>query len=133
MTQAGFKPWFLDVDPQTWMLDPTTVMKLSPDARREIAAVIPVCAFGATAGLSRWRAFREATGIPVLIDAAAAFDALDDARLPAVVSLHATKVAGIGEAESRDPGAQAVRLPLGPGSALRAVRDDGNYKLLNVL
>ncbi|WP_454758763.1 hypothetical protein [Caulobacter segnis] len=31
---------------------------------------------------------------------------------------------GRSEAESRDPGADAVRLPLGPGSALRAVRDD---------
>ncbi|MGZ6038925.1 MAG: DegT/DnrJ/EryC1/StrS family aminotransferase, partial [Phenylobacterium sp.] len=75
----------------------TAVMSLAAEARQEIAAVIPVCAFGATAGLSRWRAFHEATGTPVLIDAAAAFDALDDARLPAVVSLHATKVAGIGE------------------------------------
>jgi len=95
--QAGMKPWFIDVDPQTWMLDPASVMKIPAQTRPQIAAVIPVCAFGATAGLSRWRAFHEATGTPVLIDAAAAFDALDDARLPSVVSLHATKVAGLGE------------------------------------
>ena len=35
--------------------------------------------------------------MPVLIDAAAAFDQLADANLPAVVSLHATKALGIGE------------------------------------
>ncbi|ATG88184.2 hypothetical protein CA606_20020 [Caulobacter vibrioides] len=31
---------------------------------------------------------------------------------------------GRSAAESRDPGATALRRPLGPGSALRAVRDD---------
>jgi dTDP-4-amino-4,6-dideoxygalactose transaminase len=92
--QAGLKPWFIDVDPVTWMLDPARVAALG---RTGLAAVIPVCAFGLTPDLARWRAFREATGIPVLIDAAAAFDTLTDARLPAVVSLHATKVLGLGE------------------------------------
>lgn len=95
--QAGLKPWFMDVDPQTWMLDPATVIALSPELAHEAVAVIPVCAFGAMPDLSAWRAFRELTGLPVLLDAAAAFDALDDARLPAVVSLHATKVLGVGE------------------------------------
>lgn len=95
--QAGLKPWFVDVDPETWMLDPATVMALTAHIEREVAAVIPVCAFGAMPQLAHWRAFREVTGVPVLIDAAAAFDTLHDARLPAVVSLHATKVLGLGE------------------------------------
>lgn len=95
--QAGLKPWFVDVDPETWMLDPATVTALAPPVAEEIVAVIPVCAFGAMPDLAAWRAFRETSGVPVLIDAAAAFDTLDDARLPAVVSLHATKVLGMGE------------------------------------
>lgn len=95
--QAGLKPWFVDVDPQTWMLDPARVIALSPQLNREAVAVIPVCAFGAMPDLAAWRAFRELTEVPVLIDAAAAFDPLNDARLPAVVSLHATKVLGLGE------------------------------------
>jgi len=95
--QAGLKPWFVDVDPRTWMLDPASVMAMGAALEREIVAVIPVCAFGAMPDLSAWRAFREASGVPVLLDAAAAFDTLDDARLPAVVSLHATKVLGLGE------------------------------------
>jgi dTDP-4-amino-4,6-dideoxygalactose transaminase len=44
-----------------------------------------------------WLAFQHETGLPVILDAAAAFDAACDARLPTVVSLHATKVVGIGE------------------------------------
>ena len=95
--QAGLKPWFVDVDPATWMLDPAAVLALSSDLKRAIAAVIPVCAFGAMPDMAGWRAFRDRTGVPVLIDAAAAFDTLHDARLPAVVSLHATKVLGLGE------------------------------------
>jgi dTDP-4-amino-4,6-dideoxygalactose transaminase len=91
--QAGLKPWFVDVDPATWMLDPAAVKRLP----ERPAAVIPVCAFGAMPDMAAWRTFHEACGVPVLIDAAAAFDALDDARLPVVVSLHATKVLGLGE------------------------------------
>ncbi len=95
--QAGLTPWFVDVDPVTWMLDVAEIEDLALNLQGEVVAVIPVCAFGAMPDLDRWVAFRQATGIPVLIDAAAAFDTLHDARLPAVVSLHATKVLGLGE------------------------------------
>lgn len=97
VVQAGLRPWLLDVDPETAMLRPDAVRSLTPAQRAEIVAVIPVCAHGALCDLTAWKAFRAETGIPVLVDAAAAFDRLDDAELPAVVSLHATKVLGIGE------------------------------------
>jgi dTDP-4-amino-4,6-dideoxygalactose transaminase len=97
VVQAGLRPWFVDVDPATWMLDPARVAALASDLNRQAVAVIPVCAFGAMPDIDAWLAFREATGVPVLLDAAAAFDTLHDARLPAVVSLHATKVLGLGE------------------------------------
>jgi dTDP-4-amino-4,6-dideoxygalactose transaminase len=95
--QAGLTPWFVDVDPATWMLDPAAFESFVRRAPGEVVAVIPVCAFGAMPDIDRWLAFREATGVPVLLDAAAAFDTLTDARLPAVISLHATKVLGLGE------------------------------------
>jgi dTDP-4-amino-4,6-dideoxygalactose transaminase len=95
--QAGLRPWFLDVDAATWMLDPARVEALAPNLNGEIVAAIPVCAFGAMPDLDAWIAFRERTGVPVLVDAAACFDTLSDARLPSVVSLHATKVLGLGE------------------------------------
>jgi dTDP-4-amino-4,6-dideoxygalactose transaminase len=94
---AGLVPFFVDVDPVTWMLDPGAVGEALARAPGPVSAVIPVSAFGAMPDLAAWRSFREATGVAVLVDAAAAFDAADDARLPLVVSLHATKVLGIGE------------------------------------
>jgi dTDP-4-amino-4,6-dideoxygalactose transaminase len=97
VAQAGLKPWLVDVDSESGMLEPQAVLALSRELKRDVAAVIPVCAFGDVSGLARWRAFAHATGVPVLVDAAAAFDALSDARLPAVVSLHATKALGVGE------------------------------------
>lgn len=95
--QAGLSPWFVDVDPETWMLDPAEVMAQARRLSGEVCAVIPVCAFGQLPDLARWREFRDETRVPVLIDAAAAFDTIHDARLPVCVSLHATKVLGLGE------------------------------------
>ena len=95
--QAGLVPWFVDVDETTWMLDPAQVLDQAMHLASEVCAVIPVCAFGQLPDLAAWRAFRDETGVPVLIDAAAAFDTIHDARLPVCVSLHATKVLGIGE------------------------------------
>ncbi len=95
--QAGLTPWFLDVDVDTWMLDPAGVQASLSGAPGQVSAVIPVAPFGAMPALSAWRAFQDETGVRVLIDAAAAFDAATDASLPIVVSLHATKVLGLGE------------------------------------
>ena len=95
--QAGLVPYFLDVNAATGMLDPTQTRAALKRAPGPISAVIPVCAFGQMASVDSWLTFREETGIPVLLDAAAAFDAFNDARLPAVVSLHATKTLGVGE------------------------------------
>lgn len=95
--QAGLRPWFVDVDSDSWMMRPEAIAELPAAVREALVAVIPVCAFGALGDLPAWRAFRDETGVPVVLDAAAAFDALQDADLPAVVSLHATKVLGLGE------------------------------------
>ena len=95
--QAGLVPWFIDVDPDTWMLDPSYLATLMKDAPGPVAAAVPVAAFGRLPELSAWTAFREHTGVPVVLDAAAAFDALDKAPIPAIVSLHATKALGVGE------------------------------------
>lgn len=97
VVQAGLIPWFVDVDPETWMLDPGYVADALTRAPGPVAAVIPVAAFGRPMDIAAWAAFREATGLAVLIDAAAAFDTASDANVPLVVSLHATKVLGLGE------------------------------------
>ncbi len=95
--QAGLTPWLLDVDPDSWMLDPDAVRDALGRAPGKVAAVIPVSPFGRPMDLKAWAAFRDETGIPVVADGAAGFDALDRAPVPVTVSLHATKALGVGE------------------------------------
>jgi dTDP-4-amino-4,6-dideoxygalactose transaminase len=94
---AGLTPYFLDVDPENWTLQPTTVRRALANAPAPVSAVIIVAPFGLMPDLKPWLALRAETGVQVLVDAAAAFDPLHAAPLPTVVSLHATKVLGIGE------------------------------------
>jgi dTDP-4-amino-4,6-dideoxygalactose transaminase len=98
---AGLVPHFVDVHPQTWALDPEALA-----ARRDLAgvgAVLAVSPFGAPVDRAAWETFTAKTGIPVLIDAAAGFDAIASigraapGPTPTMISLHATKVFGVGE------------------------------------
>jgi dTDP-4-amino-4,6-dideoxygalactose transaminase len=94
---AGLVPYFVDVEPETWAIDAN---KLADDLARApapVGAVMPVAPFGMPLHLASWEAFRSRTGLAVVIDAAAAFDSLIPGAVPSVVSLHATKVLGIGE------------------------------------
>lgn len=99
---AGLRPAFLDVEEESWTLTPEGVRAAIRTAQGRhgggaIAAVMVVAPFGLPLDPIPWDAFTQQTGIPVVIDAAAAFDALRAGRTPAVVSLHATKAVGAGE------------------------------------
>ncbi len=105
---AGLTPYFADVDPASWALEPDTAKRALETAPAPVGAVVPVSPFGAAIDIDGWRAFAAETNIPVVFDAAAAFDSLVPDRFPSVISLHATKVFGIGEggvvvARDRDP------------------------------
>ncbi len=99
--QAGLVPYFVDVQPGTWAPDPAAIQALA--LRRKVGAIVVVSPFGAPLDMAAWDAVAEATGVPVIIDAAAAFDTMRrDGPMPlgrcaAVVSMHATKVFGVGE------------------------------------
>jgi dTDP-4-amino-4,6-dideoxygalactose transaminase len=97
VTQAGLIPYFVDVDLETWALDPERMSAEIAGAPGKVGAVMPVAPFGRPIDVSVWDKFRGRTGIAVVIDAAAAFDSLKPGLVPSVVSLHATKVLGIGE------------------------------------
>ncbi len=95
---AGLTPYLVDVEPDTGALTPGIVRStLDEMDRGEVAAVMPVAPFGLPIDPLAWDAFEAASGVPVVVDAAAGFDGLRVGRAPAVVSLHATKVLGIGE------------------------------------
>lgn len=108
--QAGLVPHFIDVCPRRWTPDPDEVRSLA--ARHDVGAIMVVAPFGAPVDTAEWERVQTDTGIPVVIDAAAAFDTVSNETsmalraCPMVVSLHATKVFGIGEGGAllcRDP------------------------------
>jgi len=94
---AGLKPWLVDVAPDSGALTPTLASAALEQAPGEVAAVIPVSPFGAPLPLAAWERWHRQTGLPVVIDGAAAFDTCQAVAPPLVLSLHATKVFGIGE------------------------------------
>lgn len=67
VTRLGATPVFVDIDPETYLLDPTDLLrKISPRSR----AVIPVHLFGRTADMDAILPIAEHAGIPVIEDAA---------------------------------------------------------------
>ena len=85
----------------TWAPDPAEVQALA--GQPGVSAILIVSPFGAPLDLPAWDRVQAATGVPVVIDGAAAFDTLRAGgpmavgRCPVIVSLHAPKVFGIGE------------------------------------
>jgi len=103
---AGLTPYFVDVGPHSWAIDPGMIADVISRAPRQVGAVMPVVPFGQPIDIAAWDAFRKRTRLPVVIDAAAGFDSLSPGDCPIVVSLHATKVLGAGEGGfiiARDP------------------------------
>lgn len=96
-TLAGLIPFFVDVDPDTWAIAPHIIETVLRERRGEIGAVMPVAPFGQPIDTEEWDRFRLRTGLAVVIDAAAAFDAIKPGSTPVVVSLHATKALAVGE------------------------------------
>ena len=108
--ECGFDPLLVDVDADTWMLDPLAL--LAHPALDRVGVVIPVSAYGRPVPQAPWQAFEERTGIRVVIDGAASFEALCRERassignIPVALSLHATKSLATGEGGcvlARDP------------------------------
>jgi dTDP-4-amino-4,6-dideoxygalactose transaminase len=98
VVNAGLEPYLLDVDAQTLALTPAIAMAALPSLPELPAAVVVVSAFGAPPAIDDWERFEQQTGIPVVFDAAAAVTSLEKVGAqPLCVSLHATKVLGIGE------------------------------------
>ncbi|MBU2407772.1 MAG: DegT/DnrJ/EryC1/StrS family aminotransferase [Gammaproteobacteria bacterium] len=95
---AGLTPYLVDVNADSLVLTPAIAAAALPSAPGPVAAVLVVSAFGAPPDLAAWAAFEAQHGIPVVFDAAAAVTSLTGIGFqPVCVSLHATKVLGIGE------------------------------------
>jgi dTDP-4-amino-4,6-dideoxygalactose transaminase len=137
VANAGFQPWFADVDADTWALSPHIVEMTIADLPTPPAAVVAVSPFGAPVDQRAWNDFEARTGIPVVLDMAAGALSLEFVgNVPACLSLHATKLLGIGEGGamvSRDldfiaAARSASSFGFEPGTRT-AVRRGGNYRL----
>ncbi len=99
--QCGYRPYLIDVDETTWSLDPDKLV--AHPALSEVGLVVPVAAYGRAVPQQAWRRFEELTGIPIVIDGAAALERLADeprsyvGPIPVALSFHATKVFATGE------------------------------------
>jgi dTDP-4-amino-4,6-dideoxygalactose transaminase len=99
--QCGYHAYLADVDADSWMLDPERLLD-HPQLNR-IGVVIAVAPFGRPIPQSAWLAFREKTGIPVVIDGAASFEGVSEfpsrylGDIPVMMSFHATKSFATGE------------------------------------
>jgi len=98
---CGYRPYLVDVDPQTWSL--TSAMLASHPALARTGVVVPVAPYGRAIAQAEWVAFQRHTGIPVVIDGAASFEALlaDSERttgaIPVTLSFQSTKAFSSGE------------------------------------
>ena len=72
--RCGYDLHLTEVDPNDWQLDPEVIRRHACLA--EVGVVVPVAAYGRPVAQERWIRFMRDTGIPVVIDAAAAFASL---------------------------------------------------------
>lgn len=93
----GLVPYFVDVRPESWAIDPALATAAIRTAPERVGAVVPVVPFGCPFDYAAWDRFAADTGVAVAIDAAAAFDTAEPGEVPLALSMHATKCFGIGE------------------------------------
>lgn len=95
--RAGHVPVLADVDAHTWLLTPDIARAAC--VRTRIDAVLPVATFGMPHDMLAWQQFEQESGLPVVIDAAAAYGSqwLQGAEGTLVFSLHTTKSLPAGE------------------------------------
>lgn len=94
--RSGLVPFFSDVDARSWTITPQIARQHV--AAGDIGMVLPVATFGNPLDADDWRDFMRETGIPVVIDAAAALGSQEIAPGPVFCfSMHATKPFACGE------------------------------------
>lgn len=104
---AGFEPLFVDVLEDSWQLDPHALERALATHHGRVVGVLGCSTFGTAPPLAvreGWRVLCAASGVPLLLDSAAGFGALDERGRPVgglgeteVFSFHATKPFAIGE------------------------------------
>lgn len=99
--RCGYQPFFLDIDPETWALDPDLL--LTHPAAPEAGVIVAVAPYGRLPDMRALERVQARLGVPVVVDGAAAFEqvlgspeVISDV-VPIAVSFHATKTFSTGE------------------------------------
>ncbi len=104
LEHCGYQPYAADIDPASWQLD-LRRLAAGPSINRA-GLVVVVAPFGRPVDQEVCRAFRARTGIPVVIDGGASFEAVSTnpgrylGEAPVALSFHATKSFATGEGGS---------------------------------
>lgn len=104
---AGFVPLFCDIDADAWQVDPAELARVLDEQGERIAGVVATSTFGTPAPAVTRRAWAQHCtehGVPLVVDSAAAFGAVDDEGRPCgadglthVFSFHVTKPFSVAE------------------------------------
>ena len=94
---AGLEPIFVDVDLHSMQLTYHEIDSLPKEILEKASVVLLVAPFGASLNLDGIDQLSKKYGFTVLCDCAASFQSIKSPKFATVVSLHATKIFGIGE------------------------------------
>jgi dTDP-4-amino-4,6-dideoxygalactose transaminase len=99
--RCGYLPYLVDIDAKSWTISPARLFDHRMLPRTGV--VVPVAPYGRAPSQASWAEFTRRTGIPVVIDAAAAFEAVvadpdgTVGAVPMALSFQATKPFSTGE------------------------------------
>lgn len=99
--RCGYTPYFVDIDPKTWAVDAQALA--NHPALAMAGVIISVAPYGRMPDIAALEAVRAESGVPVVLDAAAAFEqvaiqpAMISRSVPICLSFHATKTFSTGE------------------------------------
>lgn len=102
---VGYRPWFVDIDPDTWQPSVPSARAVLESARDQIAGILLTNAFGVgNPQVGAWEDLAAEWELPVVLDSAAGFGSMYADGNPVggrgsceIFSFHATKPFAIGE------------------------------------
>jgi dTDP-4-amino-4,6-dideoxygalactose transaminase len=111
---VGYRPWFIDIDPDTWQPSAPSARAVLESSRDRVAGILLTNAFGVgNPQVGAWEDLAAEWELPIVLDSAAGFGSMYAAgeRVGGrgaceIFSLHATKPFAVGEGGalvSRDP------------------------------
>ena len=111
---AGYRPWFIDIDPDTWQPSAASARAVLERSRDRVAGILLANVFGVgNPQVGAWEDLAAEWDLPIVLDSAAGFGSMyaDGERVGGrgaceIFSFHATKPFAIGEGGalvSRDP------------------------------